>query len=100
LPGSSLEDDICFFTIPVMNCRYCSKCPNHLSTQWHWLWSFCNWNPQWCGSASSYVCLQCYGPAVSGSVFYTPHTAHIKEITTAIKSTHILLTVKFETTSS
>jgi len=100
LPGSSLEDDICFFIISVMNCRYCSKCTNHLSTQWLWLWSFCNANPQWCGSASSYVCLPCYGAAICGSVFCTPHTAHVKEITTAIESTQVLLTGTFETISS
>lgn len=40
------------------------------------------------------------GAAVCGPVFHTPHTAHIKEITTAIESTQVLLTGTFETRSS
>jgi hypothetical protein len=60
-----------------MSCRYSSKCTNHLSTQWLWLWLFCDANPQWCGSASSYVCLPCYGGScLWASIPYPSYSAY------------------------
>jgi hypothetical protein len=51
------------------------------------------WDSCWvCHVMGQLLGLPCYGAAVGSAVFYTPHRAHIEEITTAIESTKVLLT--------
>ena len=69
-----------FFIISFMNCRYCSKCTHHHSTQWLWLWSFCDANPQWCGSASSCVSAMLWGSCQWVSILYPSYSTYQKKL--------------------